>query len=227
VLYTYASAVYTFILGRTLGQFVRSVIYRLTEHGIIVKVVGVGLNKTGTTTLGMCLRQWGFNHISFSENAFELWRSHEYDKLLAWVEKYDSFEDWPWPLVFREIDRKFPDTKFILTRRKNAGTWYRSLCKHAERTGPTRFRKYIYGHEMPHRHERDHIDFYERHLAAVRSFFHRRPGKLLEVCWEEGDGWNELSGFLGLEKPADPFPHANKAPRFFDRAGEFLLKKRR
>ncbi|MBN1514265.1 MAG: hypothetical protein JXB13_19775 [Phycisphaerae bacterium] len=178
-----------------------------------MKVVGVGLNKTGTTTLGVCLQHWGLHHISYNHEAFELWRLHKYDELLEWVGRYDSFEDWPWPLVFREINERFPGTKFILTRRKDAQTWYTSLCKHAKRSGPTDYRKHIYGWEMPHEHPKEHMDFYEKHLEAVRSHFRGRPNDLLEVCWEEGDGWDELASFLGFEQPNIPFPHANRAPR--------------
>lgn len=175
------------------------------------KIVGIGLNKTGTTTLGVCLRAFGLNHISVDAEAFELWRASRIDDLLDRVDRYDSFEDWPWPLIYDSIDERFPGSKFILTRRADAQTWYRSLCKHAHRTGPTDYRKYIYGHEMPHEHEAEHIEVYERHLESVRSYFANRPGDLLEVCWEEGDAWDELCGFLGLDRPALPFPHANKA----------------
>lgn len=182
-----------------------------------MKVVGIGLNKTGTTTLGVCLRYWGLNHISCSQEAFELWKNNEYDQLLTWVQKYDSFDDWPWPLIFPHIDSRFPGTKFVLTRRKDAQTWYRSLCKHACRTGPTVFRKHVYGHEMPHNHMNAHIEIYERHLDTVREYFRGRDNDFLEVCWEENHGWDELSSFLGLVRPTMPFPHANKAPTLLSR----------
>ena len=39
------------------------------------------------------------------------------------------------------------------------------------------------------------------------------PDDLLEVCWENGDGWNELATFLGCELPTSPFPHANDSRR--------------
>ena len=182
-----------------------------------MKVVGIGLNKTGTTTLGACLRHWGLNHISCDREAFDLWRAGKTDELLRWVERFDSFEDWPWPLIYREIDRAFPGTRFILTRRKDPDVWFRSLSKHAVRTGPTEYRRHIYGFEMPQRHEEEHLRFYRDHLAAVREYFRDRPGDLLEVCWEEGDGWRELAVFLGFEAPAIPFPHENRSPTAVDR----------
>jgi hypothetical protein len=177
-----------------------------------MKIVGIGLNKTGTTTLGVCLRHWGFKHIGFSEEGFDMWRRGLYSDLLEMVRRYDSFDDWPWPMIYQSIDEHFPGSKFILTRRISADVWFESLCKHARRTGPTVFRKYIYGHEMPGGHKQDHIRVYTEHLAAVRTYFKDRPGDLLEVCWEEGDGWKELSKFLQLEEPDIPFPHANASP---------------
>lgn len=177
-----------------------------------MKIVGVGLNKTGTKTLGTCLRHWHFKHVSFSPMALELWHQNNYEKLLAWVANYDSYEDWPWPLIFRDIDRAFPGSKFILTRRANPEVWFESLCKHAERTGPTIYRKYVYGFEMPHKHKSEHIRYYEGHLQTVREHFKDRPEALLEVCWEEGSGWTELAQFLDRPQPNVPFPHENKSP---------------
>jgi len=177
-----------------------------------VKVVGIGLNKTGTTSLGECMVHWGLKHISCNQDAFNLWRDDKYTELLEWVAKYDSFEDWPWPLIYKLIDDKFPGSKFILTRRKDAETWFKSLCQHANRTGPTEYRKYIYGHEMPHEHKEEHIKLYLNHLESVREYFKDRPSDFLEVCWEDGDGWSALSRFLGFELPGVEFPHANKSP---------------
>ena len=176
-----------------------------------MKVVGIGLNKTGTKTLGACLRHWGFRHRSCDYEAFQLWRHGRIDDLLRSMEQYDSFEDWPWPLVYRDIDRAFAGTKFILTRRATAETWFASLCRHATRKGPSEYRASIYGHDMPHDRKTEHVAVYERHNRSVRAYFHDRPDQLLEVSWEEGDGWDLLARFLGLAVPRIPFPHANRS----------------
>jgi Sulfotransferase domain len=178
-----------------------------------IKIVGVGLNRTGTTTLGVCLQNLGYKHTSIHQEAFELLQQGNINALMRVVAKFDSFEDWPWPLVFRQIDKAYPGSKFILTKRKTATCWFDSLCKLATMTGPTEYRRYIYGHEMPQGYKNEFIDFYHRHNETVESYFRDKPGKLLVVAWENGDSWEELCTFLGHDVPEIPFPHVNRSDR--------------
>jgi len=174
------------------------------------KVVGLGFHKTGTQTLVTCFKHWGLRHRGFDPDSFALWNRHGVTQdLLSIVEDYQSFDVWPWALMYREIDGRFPGSKFVLTRRTSSDVWFESLCKHAEWTGPTVHREMLYGHSMPHDHKAEHVGRYEAHHAAVREHFADRPDDLLEVCWEEGDGWPELGAFLGLPIGEAPFPHAN------------------
>jgi len=175
------------------------------------KIFGVGLNKTGTTTLGACMRHWGLHHMPFHPEPFDLWLQEDWPSLFKWADPLDSLADWPWALIWEPLDRQYPGSKFILTRRRDSLTWFQSLCFHAEMTGPTHYREAVYGYAMPHEHKAEHLAYYEAHLAAVRSYFADRPADLLEVCWEEGDGWDELAEFLGFDSPEIPFPHENKS----------------
>lgn len=138
-----------------------------------------------------------------------LFRDNKLDLLREKMNDFDSFEDWPWPLLYKEIDQWFPGSKFILTVRKTPETWFNSLCKHAERTGPTKTRKEIYGFELPHEHKSQHIDFYLKHNQEVRDYFSNREADFIEVCWEDGDGWESLAKFLNKPIPNIPFPHAD------------------
>ena len=190
-----------------------------------MKIVGVGLNKTGTSTLGTCLRYWGKNHIDFSMRDFYHWANGELDALIHTVDSHDSFEDLPWVMIYREIDARYPDSKFVLTRRKDPQTWFKSLCKHAERKERSDRHLLIYGYETPHHHEREHVEFYNQHLQSVRSYFSERPHDLLEVCWEEGDGWSELASFLDLPVPNISFPHANRRPTAIQNAARRIRRK--
>lgn len=175
-----------------------------------MKVFGIGLNKTGTSTLAACLRELGFRHTSCDlELTRKVHRGHlapVYDR----ADQYESFEDWPWPLVYEEMDRRYEEAKFILTRRSSPEDWFSSLKRHALRTGPTEYRRIVYGFDMPLGRKQEHIRKYQSHNAAVRDHFHNREDKLLEVCWEEGDGWHELCTFLGKPIPEREFPHERK-----------------
>ena len=176
------------------------------------KIFCIGLNKTGTTTLGVCLQQLGFRHTSFSLPLLEDVALAEHDRLFALVEAHDSFDDWPYPLVFELLDQRFPGSRFILSRRASAERWLESLSAHALRTDPllgTRTRSLTYGHPYPQLAPAAHLAHYHSHLERVRHHFRERPTDLLEVCWELGSGWEEICSFLGCAVPTIPFPHAN------------------
>ncbi|MCX6267473.1 MAG: sulfotransferase family protein [Bacteroidetes bacterium] len=177
-----------------------------------MKLFGVGLNKTGTKTLGECFKTFGFNNKSFDLELLQSFSRGDFQEIYRTCDHFDSFEDWPWPLLYREFDLHYPGSKFILTQRKDPETWFASLCKHADMTGPTEARKIAYGFEMPHNHKSHHIDIYRKHNADVIHYFKDTPEKLLVVSWERGDGWAELCKFLGYDKmPDTPFPHKNKS----------------
>jgi len=177
--------------------------------GNSLKVFGIGLNKTGTKTLGACLSTLGFQNKSYDFDLLRDWSSGDVKRIFQASDQYDSFEDWPWPLLYKEFDKRYPEAKFILTLRKDPRTWFESLCRHATRTGPTEARKIVYGYEMPHQFVEEHIAIYNRHQEEVINYFQGRNDKLLTICFEKGDGWPELSGFLGLPVPEVPFPHMN------------------
>ncbi len=180
------------------------------------KVVCIGLNKTGTKTLKSYFVSWGLRNRSFDKDAFDLYRAGRTDEVLQSMEGFDTFEDWPWPLLYREIDARYPGARFILTTRISPERWFRSLCNMAVRMGPLNdFERHVYGYAMPHGRGGQHKKIYEAHNSAVREHFRDRPGKLLELCWEAGDGAGKLAEFLGLPEPAGPPRHANKSPRAY------------
>lgn len=179
------------------------------------KVVGIGLPKTGTTSLGYCLRRFGFKHQTYDMDlAVKVKRNHV-DEVLTEAEKHESFEDWPWFLLYSEFDRKFPNTKFILTLRKDTATYVASLKGHHDRQG-IRNKDFIkphwwdevFGVEPAEWDYETSARRYEDHNRAVLEYFAGRINKdLLVVCWEKGDGWAELSRFLNKRAPDEPFPH--------------------
>lgn len=175
------------------------------------KIFGIGLNKTGTSTLGAAGAQLGLRCKTWDTRVFESAIAHnERDLLWATIETHDLFEDFPYPLLYREIDARYPDSRFVLTTRRNAEDWLVSLKAHSMRARPGSLTNtLVYGYRYPHGREAHFIDFYERHNADARAFFKTQPGKFLEICWEEEAGWERLCGFLGVAAPEGPLPKAN------------------
>ncbi len=176
------------------------------------KIFGIGLNKTGTTTLSKCGEILGYRCTGCNKKLLrDVVLKHDFRRLQKIGSQYDLFEDWPWPLVYKELDNFFPGSKFILTTRKDEGTWLNSLKKHSMRTHPIKHcRKLAYGYNFPQKHEQEYLQFYKSHNEDVRAYFQGREGDFLEVCWENSDGWKKLCAFLGKNIPDIPFPHANK-----------------
>lgn len=175
------------------------------------KVFGIGMNKTGTTTLKVCLEHLGYTVCGPDLELLRCVDRGDLDPVFEFAEDYDGFQDWPWPFVYEEMDERYEDSKFILTRRKNSDVWFNSLKKHSIKKGPTEYRKIAYGYEMPTGKKPHHVKIYEEHNEAVRAYFAGREEDFLEVCWEEGDGWEEICDFLGHDVPEAEFPHRKKS----------------
>lgn len=181
-----------------------------------MKVFGIGLNKTGTKTLGSCFARFGMRHLSGRPDLLAKYRAGAVLDVFAEIDRYESFEDWPYPLMFRELFFRYGhDAKFVLTLRRSPEVWLNSLKRHSLRTSPDNHSRLLaYGYAYPHGVEACHLDQYEQHAANVRQFFraHAAQDRLLEVCWESGDEWAPLCTFLRRPVPSDPFPHKNKSP---------------
>ncbi|MEM8491540.1 MAG: sulfotransferase family protein [Pseudomonadota bacterium] len=177
------------------------------------KVFGIGFNKTGTTSLAEALKILGYRHKSFDDALLEAYSSGDTQAVIDSAVEYDSFEDWPWPLAYRELDEAFPTAKFILTTRTDSGVWFESLRKHAVRTGPTQARHLVFGDSQVGDSNKERlIQMYQEHNQGVRAHFVTRSQQLLELCWESGHGWEELCEFLNEPVPDVRFPWRNKSP---------------
>ncbi len=173
------------------------------------KVFGVGLNKTGTTTLGACLAQLGFDHVEYARELAQAYVEGRMEPLWDAADRHESFEDWPWPFLWRELAARYPDARFVLTVRRSPEVWLASLIRHAYCLEPDdQLDRMYYGYRFPDNARREYLAFYERHNREVREALGERCRVL---CWETGDGWAELCDFLELEAPEAPFPHANPA----------------
>lgn len=183
------------------------------------KVFGVGLPKTGTTTLGAMLRRLGYNHAPYDRQLILRYLEGDRSALAVAIERYDSFEDWPWPLAYAELAEFAPDAAFILTVRKDAPTWIGSATKHSavsavqadatKRRIQTEVVQRVFGAGSPETHPEQWMAAYQDHNARVRRFFDSRADRFIELCWETGQGWPELCAFLGHPIVDESLPHEN------------------
>ena len=178
------------------------------------KVFGIGWAKTGTTTLGRCFEILGYNHQSQNLSLVPQIIQGNFAKTLRIATAKESFEDWPWPLVYREMDAAFPGSRFVLTTRA-PNHWlasYRAML--AAQGVPTPdlrdIRCQLFGVDPAIASDEELVARYNRHNTEIMEYFKLRSEQLLVVDWEAGDSWKKLCHFLRAPVPDVPFPHLNQ-----------------
>jgi hypothetical protein len=181
------------------------------------RVFGIGFHKTGTTSVARALERLGYGTVHGAGPLraalghypmMDLLRAGQLGPVWKVAAAFDAFADNPWFSLFREADARFPGSRFILTRR-DPERWLRSVLNHFGGT-ESDFRRWIYGVGDPVGNELVVLERYRAHEAAVLTHFAHRPEDLLVMDFEQGDGWDELCGFLGLAVPDEAFPHENR-----------------
>lgn len=185
---------------------------------MINKVFGIGLSKTGTSSLSDALNTLGIKsmHYPDDEVTFNELRNGNYN--LSILQEYQGLADTPVVPYYAQFDRIFPNSKFILTIR-DMNSWLVSVQKHWETATtfqhqPTRraFQEFIriavYGSVEFNRDRFQYV--YETHIHNVTRYFADRPSDLLVLNICAGEGWEKLAPFLNLSQPQEPFPHANQ-----------------
>jgi hypothetical protein len=186
------------------------------------KVFGIGLSRTGTRSLAVALSHLGYRagHYDVAIRAVAVANGvvlPDYGLIDAW----DALTDIPVAAMYRELDRRFAGSRFVLTVREPA-SWIASCARHyaADRSRYLRahdlrmrdvlaMRAHVYG-EAAFTPER-YVTAYERHVSDVRRYFRDRPADLLVLDICAGGGWAALCRFLDEPVPSVPFPRENAA----------------
>lgn len=183
---------------------------------MVSKVFGIGLNKTGTKTLALILSSLGLRHMGYRRDLLMAFREGRMHDIFAVTDEFQSFEDWPYPLIYKDLFLRYPDSLFILTLRKSPTTWLNSLKRHSLRSNPRLHgRMLAYGYDYPFGYEGEHLKIYESHATEVESFFRsaNASNRLFKACWETGTSVADICNFLGIRSP-----HANRDDGIVDRA---------
>lgn len=172
------------------------------------KVFGLGYPRTGTTTLREALRIVGYEGKRFECKIMSVPITDEVfeRELMPTLLQDDAFTDMPWPLLYRTLDARFPNAKFILTTR-DPDSWVESMLSFYTREVKSAMRQWVYGYSYPRKHEDAYIMRFLRHTNEVVRYFRGRDDLLV---YDVRDGWEPLCEFLGNEVPNVRFPHLNK-----------------
>jgi 3'-phosphoadenosine 5'-phosphosulfate (PAPS) 3'-phosphatase len=176
------------------------------------KIFGIGLSKTGTTSLANALQILGYrtkDNMGVVKYAAGDLSSVDLDV----VDTFEALTDTPIPSFYRELDARYPDSKFILTVRDSDG-WLKSCKKQfTERFAQIQSEAHkqlfmdLYGTDIFD--EERFASGLDRFIAGVRDYFKNRPRDLLIIDVAAGEGWDKLCPFLGRAVPDVPFPKAN------------------
>lgn len=200
-----------------------------------MKVIGLGVGRTGTYSLKKALERLGLGPCHHMEEV--LFRMPEQVPLWAdaanghpdWDAIYGGYEstvDWPTAGFTRELVAAYPSAMFILTVR-SPGSWAESF---SETIGKIIAMKAELPPEMQDWLDMadrvitstgfpdgmgvpELIDAFQAHTETVRAAI---PADQLLV-YEVKDGWEPLCRFLGQPVPDEAFPRTNSRIEFWDR----------
>ena len=175
------------------------------------KIIGVGFQKTGTSTLRDALKILNYSVKDTTTRALIPILKNDYKKVLKIIEEFDAIEDTPWYIIYKELDKLLPGSKFILTIRDEQ-SWYKSVSRHIGNLRSAHH-EWIYGKGkgLPKDYKENTINVYNNHNKEVVEYFKNRPNDLLIIDFTKGDRWDKLCNFLDKDIPKEVFPHANNS----------------
>ena len=183
------------------------------------RIFGIGMHKTATTSLHLAMKILNFDsaHWTNAHWAKAIWLEMKQWGRSLTLEKSYHLCDLPIPILFRELDKAYPNSKFILTM-LDEEAWVEAARIHwsprnrfraAWDTDPFshQIHQAIYGQR--------HFDRevfrarYRKHNVEVLQYFKDRRQDLLTMNMSGGAGWKELCAFVGKPVPDVPYPHGN------------------
>ena len=134
-----------------------------------MKIFCLGCMKTGTTTFSECMRMLGFDHQTYDYEIVRQFMAGNSKPAWSKIVQRQSFDDWPFFVMYREIADRYPDAKFFLTTRKDPETWLSSMDAHTMDMGNyvRHVHRYFFGAEYPRNNPRAFLDFYNRHNITM------------------------------------------------------------
>lgn len=180
-------------------------------------VFGIGLSKTGTTSLNDALEILGYNAFHLPPIAHLDTKGHFHSRWPWWMYKYDALTDLTVSVLHAELRDTFPNARFIYTRRP-LEAWLDSCRRHfTPKLSQIRIaQNQIHLNDMCDAVYGNHIydepgyrAAYLKHDAEVMALHGGRSNFMLYDL-TQGEGWGPLCSFLDKPVPDAPFPVSNK-----------------
>ncbi len=202
-----------------------------------MKVLGVGLSRTGTRTLYRALQILGLKCIHYDTNRLnDILTGTNTSPDFRRYDDIDAVTDIPSAYFYRELLEAYPECKAILTIR-DINAWWKSMSYHSNIRSPisgNSFRYYtsrVLGFKQQPGMDREEYDIFRILLRnyvygsiVASEFLYKKkyvehndhviatvPAKrLLVIDITAGDGWEKICHFLKMPMPSKVFPHENK-----------------
>jgi Sulfotransferase domain len=178
----------------------------------VLKVFGIGLNKTGTVSLHAALEALGIRSLHWGGQDVRrkiVQAMEEGRRMVDDLPEYEAFSDITLLSEnFALLDEQYPGSKFILTMR-SLDNWLNSRRAHVERNVENQAQGLYDGIFLTVDYEGWTRSYHEHH-ARVLDYFAGRPRDLLVMDIEAGDGYEKLCPFLERPFPAEEFPWRNR-----------------
>ena len=140
-----------------------------------MKYFGIGISRTGTSSLAKAFKLLGYNTKHYLTDV-----QYNYTTGLA-PNEFDFMNDMPVFWKYKELDKKFPNSKFIYTER-NIEQWAESCKRYfIDRALPnlefrTRLHAFFKNQNVV---DVDYAQIYKQHRDEVFEYFKERPRDLL------------------------------------------------
>lgn len=168
-----------------------------------MKIFSIGLSRTGAVTLNEALTMLGYRAHLVADGE---------EDLQGELADFDAYTHTPLAALYKELDERFPNSKFILTVRANREGWLNSceklfslIAKQSEASIKVLMRTYgtnVFDREVFN-------TAYERHMENVMEYFKDRHDDLLILDITSGEGFEKLCPFLGKPILNQPMPRRN------------------
>lgn len=163
-----------------------------------MKIFGIGLTRTGTTSLTEALKILGYSVVHCPMSYEE-------------IEDHDASTDTAVAARFEFLDLLYPDSKFILTIR-DLDSWIDSAAflrrSSNDPIWKLETRSKLWGSFVFNREK--FIEGYHKHHSKVLHHFRNRPNDFLILDLNATEKFKKICSFLDKPIPSDDYPHLNK-----------------